>query len=130
MLNIQEKDMYSRKTIEEFTNPKNVGVIEDADGVGEVGSTVDGDVITMYVKVKDDVLTDVKFKTFGCVVAISTSTMVTQLAKGKTIEEALAISNEDVQEALGGLPEGKGRCSGFALDALHKAIEDYRNKKA
>jgi nitrogen fixation NifU-like protein len=78
--------------------------------------------------VNDEVLTDVKFKTFGCVVAISTSTMVTQLAKGKTVEEALAISNEDVQGALEGLPKGKDRCSGFALDALHKAIEDYRNK--
>lgn len=120
--------MYSKKTIEEFTNPKNVGVIEDADGVGEIGSTVDGDVITMYIKVDNGILTDVRFKTFGCVVAISTSTMVTQLAKGKTIEEALAISNEDVQEALGGLPQGKNRCSGFALDALYKAIEDYRSR--
>ncbi|AFV24214.1 nitrogen-fixing NifU-like protein [Methanolobus psychrophilus R15] len=120
--------MYSKKIIEEFTNPKNVGIIEGADGVGEIGSTIDGDVITVYIKVEDDVLTDVKFKTFGCVVAISTSTMVTQLAKGKTVEEALAISNEDVQDALGGLPKGKDRCSGFALDALHKAIEDYRSK--
>lgn len=122
--------MYSRKVIEEFTNPKNVGVIEDADGVGETGSTVDGDIITIYIKVKDNVLEDVKFKTFGCVVAISTSTMVTQLAKGKTIDEALKLTNKDVIEALGGLPEDKTRCSGFALVALHKAIEDYRGKTA
>ncbi len=120
--------MYSRKVIEEFTNPKNVGVIEDADGVGETGSTVDGDIITIYIKVNDDVLEDVKFKTFGCVVAISTSTMVTQLAKGKTIDEALKLTNKDVIDALGGLPEDKTRCSGFALVALHKAIEDYRGK--
>jgi len=122
--------MYSRKVIEEFTNPKNVGVIEDADGVGETGSTVDGDIITIYIKVKDNVLEDVKFKTFGCVVAISTSTMVTQLAKGKTIDEALELTNKDVIDALGGLPEDKTRCSGFALVALHKAIEDYRGKTA
>ncbi len=122
--------MYSRKVIEEFTNPKNVGIIEDADGVGETGSTVDGDIITIYIKVKDNVLEDVKFKTFGCVVAISTSTMVTQLAKGKTIDEALELTNKDVIDALGGLPEDKTRCSGFALVALHKAIEDYRGKTA
>ena len=121
--------MYSRKVIEQFSNPLNVGTIEDADGVGEVGSTVDGDIITIYIKVDNDVITDVKFKTFGCVVAISTSTMVTQLAKGKTIEEALSISNDDVLDALDGLPEGKRRCSGFALDALHKAIENYVENK-
>ncbi|WP_406656325.1 iron-sulfur cluster assembly scaffold protein [Methanolobus sp. ZRKC2] len=121
--------MYSRKVIEEFTNPKNVGTIEDADGIGEIGSTVDGDIITIYIKVKDDVLEDVRFKTFGCVVAISTSTMVTQLAKGKTIDEALDIKNADVVEALGGLPEDKTRCSGFALDALFKAIENYRGER-
>ncbi|TGC11041.1 iron-sulfur cluster assembly scaffold protein [Methanolobus halotolerans] len=120
--------MYSRKVIEEFTDPKNVGVIEDADGVGETGSTVDGDIITIYIKVKDEVLEDVRFKTFGCVVAISTSTMVTQLAKGKKIDEALKITNKDVIDALGGLPEDKRRCSGFALAALHKAIEDYKER--
>ena len=121
--------MYSRKVIEEFTNPKNVGVIEDADGVGEIGSTVDGDIITIYIKVKDGMLEDVKFKTFGCVVAISTSTMVTQLAKGKSIDEALNIKNDDVIEALDGLPEDKNRCSGFALEALKKAIEDYGERE-
>lgn len=122
--------MYSKKVIEQFTNPLNVGTIEDADGVGEVGSTVDGDIITIYIKVDAGVLSEVKFKTFGCVVAISTSTMVTQLAKGKTIEEAQSITNDDVLNALDGLPEGKDRCSGFALDALRKAIENYiENKK-
>ncbi|WP_319509015.1 iron-sulfur cluster assembly scaffold protein [uncultured Methanolobus sp.] len=120
--------MYSKKVIEEFSNPKNVGSIEDADGVGEIGSTVDGDIINISIKVKDNVIEDVKFKTFGCVVAISTSSMVTNLAKGKTIDEALALDNEDVINALEGLPEGKDRCSGFALDALKLAIEDYRQK--
>ena len=121
--------MYSKKVIENFSNPLNVGTKGDADGVGEVGSTVDSDIITIYIKVDDDMLTDIKFKTFGCVVAISTSTMVTQLAKGKTIENALNITNDDVLAALDGLPEGKRRCSGFALDALHKAIEDYKKTK-
>ncbi|WMW21945.1 iron-sulfur cluster assembly scaffold protein [Methanolobus mangrovi] len=120
--------MYSKKVIEEFSNPKNVGSIEDADGVGEIGSTIDGDIINISIKVKDNVIEDVKFKTFGCVVAISTSSMVTNLAKGKTIDEALALDNEDVINALEGLPEGKDRCSGFALDALKLAIEDYRQK--
>lgn len=120
--------MYSKKVIEEFSNPENVGTIADADGVGEIGSTVDGDIITISVRVKDEVLEDVKFKTFGCVVAISTSSMVTKMAKGKTIDEALALTNEDVIDALGGLPQGKDRCSGFALDALKLAIEDYIHK--
>jgi nitrogen fixation NifU-like protein len=121
--------MYSKKVIEQFVNPTNVGTIEAADGIGEVGSTIDGDIITIYIKVDGGVLTEVKFKTFGCVVAISTSTMVTQLAKGKTIEEAQNITNGDVLDALDGLPEGKDRCSGFALDALHKAIENYVKNK-
>ncbi|MDG6243036.1 MAG: iron-sulfur cluster assembly scaffold protein [Methanolobus sp.] len=120
--------MYSKKVIEEFSSPENVGTIEDADGVGEIGSTVDGDIITISVRVKDNVLEDVKFKTFGCVVAISTSSMVTRLAKGRTIDEALALTNKDVIDALGGLPEGKDRCSGFALDALKLAVDDYIHK--
>lgn len=120
--------MYSKQVIEEFSNPHNVGVIEDADGVGEIGSTVDGDIINISIKVKDDVIEDVKFRTFGCVVAISTSSAVTRLAKGKNVAEALELANEDVLEALGGLPEGKDRCSGFALDALKLAIEDYQKK--
>lgn len=105
-----------------------MGTIEDADGVGEIGSTVDGDIINISIKIKDNLIEDVKFKTFGCVVAISTSSMVTNLAKGKTIDEALALTNKDVITALDGLPEGKDRCSGFALDALKLAIEDYQHK--
>ncbi len=120
--------LYSKKVIEEFSNPSNVGSIENADGVGEIGSTVDGDIINISIKVRDNVLEDVKFKTFGCVVAISTSSMVTKLSKGKTIDEVLELKNEDVIEALEGLPEGKDRCSGFALDALKMAIEDYKQK--
>lgn len=120
--------MYSKKVVEEFSNPANVGVIEDADGVGEIGSTIDGDIINISIKVKDNILEDVKFKTFGCVVAISTSSAVTRLAKGKTVDEAMEITDEDVINYLDGLPEGKDRCSGFALDALKMAIEDFKHK--
>lgn len=120
--------MYSKKVIKEFSSPQNVGSIEDADGVGEIGSTIDGDIINISIKVKDNVIEDVKFKTFGCVVAISTSSMVTNLAKGKTIDEALELIDKDVINALDGLPEGKDKCSGFALDALKMAIEDFRQK--
>jgi nitrogen fixation NifU-like protein len=120
--------LYSKKVVEEFSNPANVGVIEDADGVGEIGSTIDGDIINMSIKVKDNILEDVKFKTFGCVVAISTSSAVTKLAKGKTVDEAMEITDEDVINYLNGLPEGKDRCSGFALDALKMAIEDFKHK--
>ena len=120
--------MYSRKLLEEFTDPKNVGVIEDADGVGQLGNPADGDVITIYIKVRDGILTDVKFKTFGCAAAIATSSMVTQMAKGRTIEEARRITKEEVAEALGGLPPGKMDCSNFAPDTLRMAIEDYQNK--
>ncbi|TQD26704.1 iron-sulfur cluster assembly scaffold protein [Methanolobus vulcani] len=120
--------MYSKKVMEEFSNPANVGVVEDADGVGEVGSTIDGDIINISIKVKDNILEDVKFKTFGCVVAISTSSAVVKLAKGKTVDEAMALTNEDVISYLDGLPEGKDRCSGFALDALKMAINDYIHK--
>ncbi|MBP1907906.1 iron-sulfur cluster assembly scaffold protein [Methanolobus bombayensis] len=120
--------LYSKKVIEEFSSPANVGFIEDADGVGEIGSTVDGDIINISIKVKDNILEDVKFKTFGCVVAISTSSAVSRLAKGKRVDEAMALTNEDVINYLDGLPEGKDRCSGFALDALKMAIEDYINK--
>lgn len=120
--------MYSRKLLEEFTDPKNVGVIEDADGAGQLGNPADGDVITIYIKVKDGVLADVKFKTFGCAAAIATSSMVTQMAKGRTLEEARRITKEEVAEALGGLPPGKMDCSNFAPDTLRMAIEDYQNK--
>lgn len=120
--------MYSRRLLEEFTNPKNVGVIEDADGVGQLGNPADGDVITIYIKVKNGILEDVKFKTFGCAAAIATSSMVTQMAKGRTIEDAMRITKEDVANALGGLPPGKMDCSNFAPDTLRVAIEDYQKK--
>jgi nitrogen fixation protein NifU and related proteins len=120
--------MYSRRLIEEFTNPMNVGVIEDADGVGQLGNPADGDVITIYIKVRDGILEDVKFKTFGCAAAIATSSMVTQMAKGKAIEEAMSITKEDVANALGGLPPGKMDCSNFAPDTLRVAIDNYQKK--
>ena len=110
-------------------NPRNVGEIPDAEGVGTVGNPVCGDLMTVYIKVKDDRLEDVKFKTFGCGAAIATSSMITELAKGKTIEEALKITRGDVAESLGGLPPIKMHCSNLAADALHEAIKDYLKKK-
>jgi len=116
--------------MEHFMNPRNVGEIEDADGVGEVGNPVCGDMMTFYIKVDDDQrLSDVKFKTFGCGAAIAVSSMVSEMAKGKTIDEALKISRKDVADQLGGLPDNKMHCSNLGADALHKAIEDYRKKK-
>jgi nitrogen fixation NifU-like protein len=121
--------MYSEKLLEHFKNPRNVGVIEDADGVGEAGNPKCGDMMTVYIKVKDDVIEDIKFQTFGCAAAIATSSMMTELAKGKKIEEALKISKRDIADALDGLPPIKMHCSLLAEDALKKAIEDYLNKK-
>ena len=121
---------YSDKVMDHFMNPRNVGEIEDADGVGEVGNPVCGDMMTFYVKVgDDDRLEDVKFKTFGCGAAIAVSSMVSEMAKGKTLDEALQISRGDVAEQLGGLPENKMHCSNLGADALHIAIEDYKSKK-
>ncbi len=122
--------MYSEKVMDHFTNPRNVGELEKPSGVGEVGNTTCGDIMRMYIVVKDDVITDVKFKTFGCGAAIATSSMVTELVKGKTVEEALKITNKAVAEALDGLPPAKMHCSNLAADALHKAIEDYQAKQA
>ena len=110
-------------------NPRNMGEIADADGVGTVGNPVCGDLMTVYIKVKDNELEDVKFKTFGCGAAIATSSMITELAKGKTLEEALKITRGDVADSLGGLPPVKMHCSNLAADALHAAIEDHRKKK-
>ncbi|MGZ7209142.1 MAG: Fe-S cluster assembly scaffold protein NifU [Methanobacterium sp.] len=121
--------MYSDKVMEHFQNPRNVGEIEDADGVGTVGNPVCGDLMTIYIKVKDDKIEDIKFKTFGCGAAIATSSMVTEMAMGKTIDEALEISRNDVAENLEGLPPVKMHCSNLAADALHAAIDDYREKK-
>ena len=111
-----------------FMDPRNVGEIPDADGVGTVGNPVCGDLMTMYIKVKDNRLEDVKFKTFGCGAAIATSSMTTELAKGKTLEEALKITRSDVAEALDGLPPVKMHCSNLAADALTAAIKDYLKK--
>jgi len=122
--------MYNEKVMDHFTNPRNVGEIPDADGIGEVGNPVCGDMMKIYIKVKDNVIVDIKFKTFGCGAAIATSSMVTEMVKGKTIEEAMKITNKAVAEALGGLPPIKMHCSNLAADALHAAIKDYEEKKA
>ena len=121
--------MYSEKVMDHFKNPRNVGEIPDADGLGTVGNPVCGDVMTMSIKVKDNKLVDVKFKTFGCGAAIATSSMITELAKGKTLEEALKITRGHVADALDGLPPVKMHCSNLAADALHAAIQDYLNKE-
>jgi nitrogen fixation NifU-like protein len=121
--------MYSEKVLDHFRNPRNVGEIEDPDGVGTVGNPVCGDVMAIYIKVNDDKIEDIKFKTFGCGAAIATTSMTTELAKGKTLDEALEITREDVADELGGLPPVKMHCSNLAADALHEAIEDYRKKK-
>jgi nitrogen fixation NifU-like protein len=121
--------LYSEKVMDHFRNPRNVGEIPDADGVGTVGNPVCGDMMTVYIKVKDDKIADVKFKTFGCGAAVATSSMVTELAKGKTLEEAMKITRTDVAEHLGGLPPIKMHCSNLAADALHSAIDDYQKKK-
>jgi nitrogen fixation NifU-like protein len=122
--------MYSEKVMDHFRSPRNVGEIEDPDGVGEIGNPVCGDMMTFYVKIKDNVLTDVKFKTFGCGAAIAVSSMVSEMAIGKTVEQALAISNADVAKELGGLPPNKLHCSNLGADALHAAIRNYQQKQA
>ncbi|MBN1383992.1 MAG: Fe-S cluster assembly scaffold protein NifU [Elusimicrobia bacterium] len=119
---------YSTKVMDHFSNPRNVGEIPDADGIGNVGNPVCGDIMRLYIKVKDNVIVDAKFKTFGCGAAIATSSMVTEMVRGKTIEEALKISNKVVAEALGGLPQVKMHCSVLAEEALKSAIEDYQKK--
>jgi nitrogen fixation NifU-like protein len=120
--------IYSEKVMEHFQNPRNVGEIKNADGIGEVGNPICGDIMKIYIKVKDDKIVDCKFKTFGCGAAIATSSMVTEMVKGKSIDEALKISNKVVAEALGGLPAIKMHCSNLAADGLYKAIEDYKKK--
>ena len=119
---------YSTKVMEHFANPHNVGEIIDADGVGSVGNPVCGDIMKMYIKVNDNVITDVKFKTFGCGAAIATSSISTDMIKGKTIEEALALTNNAVAEALGGLPKIKMHCSVLAEQAIRSAVDDYLKK--
>jgi nitrogen fixation NifU-like protein len=122
--------MYSETVMEHFKNPRNVGTIEDADGVGEVGNPVCGDMMTFYIKVKDNKIDDIKFQTFGCGAAIAVSSMVSEMAKGKTLVEASKITNKMVAEALEGLPKQKLHCSNLGADALQKAIQDYQEKKS
>ena len=121
--------IYSEKVMEHFMNPRNVGEIENPDGVGEVGNPVCGDMMTFYIKVKDERIEDVKFKTFGCGAAIAVSSMVSEMAKGKTLDEVLKITPKMVADELSGLPKNKFHCSNLGAQALHKAIEDYRSKK-
>jgi nitrogen fixation NifU-like protein len=120
--------MYSKTVIDHFTNPRNMGEMEDADAIGKVGNPTCGDLIWIYIKVKDDVITDVSFKTFGCAAAIATSSMITELTKGKKLKEAYQITRTDVAENLEGLPPIKMHCSNLSADGLHKAIEEYLKK--
>jgi len=120
---------YSKKVLEHFMNPKNVGAIENPDGYGKVGNPVCGDLMEMFIKVKDDTITEIKFKTFGCGSAIATSSMVTEMAKGMHVDEAMKITRNDVADELDGLPPKKMHCSNLAADALHAAIKDYKAKK-
>ena len=121
--------MYSEIVLDHFNHPRNTGVIEDADGVGEVGNPQCGDMMTFYIKVKDDTLVDVKFQTFGCVAAIAVSSMVSEMAKGKDLEEAKKITNKQVAEVLGGLPPNKMHCSNLGAEALSLAIKNYQEKQ-
>ena len=121
--------MYTKKVIQHFTNPHNYGKIEKADAIGEAGNPVCGDLMKIYIKVNKNIIEDIKFETLGCAAAIATSSMVTDLVKGETLEKAMEISNKDVAESLEGLPPVKMHCSNLAADALHDAIEKYRKNK-
>ena len=120
--------LYSEKVMDHFRNPRNVGVIEDADGIGEVGNVKCGDIMKIYLKIEDDIIVDVKFETFGCGSAIASSSMATELIKGKPVSEALALTNKAVVEALDGLPAHKLHCSVLAEEAIKKALQDYYEK--
>lgn len=122
--------MYTDKVMEHFKNPRNMGEMKDADAVGEVGNPTCGDLMYIYIKVKDDTIDDISFQTFGCGAAIATSSMVTEMAKGKTLDEALAITRKDVADALDGLPPVKMHCSNLAADGLHEAIQKYKEKQS
>jgi len=121
---------YSEKVMEHFMNPRNVGTIENADGYGKVGNPVCGDLMEMFIKVEDDIIQDIKFRTFGCGSAIATSSMVTEMAKGMHVDEAMKITRGDVADELEGLPPRKMHCSNLAADALREAITDYKKRKA
>ena len=122
--------MYSEKVMEHFSNPRNIGEIKNADGIGEVGNPVCGDMMSFYINVKDNKIADIKFKTFGCVAAIAVSSMVTEMALGKTLDEAKKITKKSVAESLDGLPKEKMHCSNLGADALAKAIEDFERKQS
>ena len=122
--------MYNKTVMDHFRKPRNVGVIDDADGVGEVGNPLCGDMMTIYLKIADDRIDDIKFQTFGCGSAIAVSSMLTEIAKGKSIQDAKKITNKDVANALEGLPKNKLHCSNLGADALQMAIKDYEDKKA
>jgi nitrogen fixation NifU-like protein len=126
---VAENVDYNEIVKDHFFNPRNVGEIKDADGVGTVGNPTCGDIMTIYIKVKDNKIDEIKFKTFGCAAAIASTSMATEMVKGKTLEEAEKLTRADVANELGGLPAVKMHCSNLAADALKKAIEDYRNKK-
>ena len=119
---------YSEKVMDHFANPRNVGKLEDADGIGEVGNAKCGDIMKIYLKIDNDIITDIKFNTFGCGAAVASSSMTTELVKGKTLDEALQLTKEAVVEALGGLPETKMHCSVLAEEAVKAAIADYRQR--
>ncbi|MFR1519141.1 MAG: Fe-S cluster assembly scaffold protein NifU [Clostridia bacterium] len=121
--------LYSDKVMDHFSNPRNVGEIEDADGIGEVGNAKCGDIMKIYLKIDEDVITDVKFKTFGCGAAVATSSMATEMIKGKTVDEALQLTNRAVAEALDGLPPVKMHCSVLAEEAVRAAVADYKKKR-
>jgi nitrogen fixation NifU-like protein len=120
---------YSQKVLEHFLNPRNVGTIENPDGYGKVGNPVCGDLMEMFIRVENDIITDIKFRTFGCGSAIATSSMVTEMAKGMKVDEAMKITRNDVASELEGLPPQKMHCSNLAADALHEAIKDFKRKK-
>ncbi len=122
-------DMYTEKVKDHFYNPRNVGEIKDADGAGTVGNPVCGDIMTIFIKVKDDRIIDIKFQTYGCAAAIASSSITTEIVKGKTLDEAMMLTRDDVANELGGLPAIKMHCSNLATDALREAIKDYRKKK-
>ena len=122
--------MYSEKVLDHFSNPRNVGEIEDADGVGEIGNAKCGDIMKMYLKIDNGIITDAKFKTFGCGAAVATSSMATELIKGKSIDDALKLTNQAVVEALDGLPAHKLHCSVLAEEAIKSALEDYERRKS
>lgn len=122
-------DKYTEKVLDHFRNPRNMGDMKDPDGIGTVGNPTCGDVMTIYLKIKDDKIADIKFKTYGCVAAIASSSIATELVKGKTLDEAMEFTRDDVSNELGGLPAVKMHCSNLAADALHEAIKDYKKKQ-